>query len=106
MSHDFSQYFTFYTFTSDRSYVVVQTQKNSESNEIPISFMSSASKGADLNYPSIDQQTYAVFKAVKHFRSYLLKSRTKVIVPYPAIRNLLVKKELGEKRENWMTLLQ
>jgi hypothetical protein len=43
---------------------------------------------------------------VKHFRSYLLKSRTKVIVPYPAVRNLLVQKELGEKRENWMTSLQ
>jgi hypothetical protein len=43
---------------------------------------------------------------VKHFQSYLLKSRTKVIVPYPAVRNLLVQKELGEKRENWMTSLQ
>jgi hypothetical protein len=36
----------------------------------------------------------------------LLKSRTKVIVPYPAVRNLLVQKEQGEKRENWMTSLQ
>jgi hypothetical protein len=35
-----------------------------------------------------------------------LKSRIKVIVPYPAVRNLLVQKELGEKRENWMTSLQ
>jgi len=43
---------------------------------------------------------------VKHFGSYLLKSRTKVIVPYPAVRNLLVQKEFGEKRTNWMTSLQ
>jgi hypothetical protein len=35
-----------------------------------------------------------------------LKSRTKVIVPYPAVRNLLVQKELGEKRAHWMTSLQ
>jgi hypothetical protein len=61
---------------------------------------------AKLNYPAIDQQAYAVFKAVKHFWSYLLKSRTKVIVPYLTVRNLLVQKELGEKRENWMTSLQ
>jgi hypothetical protein len=27
-------------------------------------------------------------------------------VPYPAVRNLLVQKELGEKWENWMTSLQ
>jgi hypothetical protein len=68
--------------------------------------MSSTFKGAELNYPVVDRQAYAIFKAVKHFRSYLLKSRTKVIVPYPAVRNLLVKKELGEKRVNWVTSLQ
>jgi hypothetical protein len=106
MSPNFSQDFTLYTFAYDRSYVVVLTQKNTESNEIPIGFMNSAFKGAKLNYPVVDQQTYVAFKAVKHFQSYLLKSRTKVVVPYPAVRNLLVQKELGEKRANWMTLLQ
>jgi hypothetical protein len=106
MSPDFSQDFTLYTFASDRSYAAVLTQKNSENNEVPIAFMSSAFKGAELNYPAVDRQAYAVFKAVKHFRSYLLKSRTKVIVPYPAVRNLLVQKELGEKRANWVTSLQ
>ena len=68
--------------------------------------MGSSFKGEELNYPILDQQEYVVFKAVKHFRSYLLKFRTKIIVPYPAVRNLLVQKELGEKRENWMTSLQ
>jgi hypothetical protein len=68
--------------------------------------MSSSFKGDELNYPVVDRQAYTVFKAVKHFRSYLLKSRTKVIVPYPAVRNLLVQKELGEKRANWVTSLQ
>ena len=105
MSPDFSQYFTLYTFASDRSYATVLTHKNAESNEILIAFMSSALKGAELNYPAVDQHAYVVFKEVKHFQSYLLKSRTKVIVPYPAVRNLLVQKELGEKRENWMTSL-
>jgi ribonuclease HI len=106
MSPDFSQDFTLYTFASDRSYATVLTQKNSENNEVPIAFMSSTFKGAKLNYPAVDRQAYAVFKAVKHFQSYLLKSRMKVIVPYPAVRNLLVKKELGEKRANWVTSLQ
>jgi hypothetical protein len=30
----------------------------------------------------------------------------KIIVPYPVVRNLLVQKELCEKRENWVTSLQ
>jgi hypothetical protein len=67
MSPDFSQDFTLYTFASDRSYAVVLTQKNAENNEVPIAFMSSAFKGVELNYPAVDQQAYAVFKAVKHF---------------------------------------
>ena len=105
MIPDFSQDFTLYTFASDCSYAAVLTQKNAENNEIPIDFMSSTFKGAELNYPVVDRQAYVVFKAVKHFWSYLLKSRTKVIVPYPVIRNLLVQKELGEKRANWVTSL-
>jgi hypothetical protein len=54
----------------------------------------------------VDQQEYIVFKEVKHFRSYLLKSRIKVVVPYLVVRNLLVQKELGKKRENWMISLK
>jgi hypothetical protein len=68
--------------------------------------MISSFKGDELNYPTIDQHVYVFFKVVKHFRSYLLKFRTKVIVPYPAVRKLLVQKELGEKWENWMKSLQ
>jgi len=30
----------------------------------------------------------------------------KVIIPFPAVRQLLMQKELGEKRENWVTSLQ
>jgi hypothetical protein len=106
MSPDFSQDFTLYTFAFDRSYAAVLTHNNAESNEIPIAFMSSAFKGEEIIYPTIYQHAYAVFKAMKHFWSYLLKSRTKVIVPYPTVRNLLVQKELGDKRANWMTSLQ
>jgi hypothetical protein len=106
MSPYFSQDITLYTFASDHSYVAVLTQKNAEKNEVLIAFMSFSFKGIELNYPAVDRQAYAIFKAVKHFRSYLLKSRMKVIVPYPAVRNLLVQKELGEKRANWVTSLQ
>jgi hypothetical protein len=55
MSPDFLQDFTLYTFSSDRSYVVVLTQKNVENNEVPITFMNSAFKGEELNYSVVDQ---------------------------------------------------
>ena len=68
--------------------------------------MSTGLQGAELNYPAIDKQAYAVFKVVKQFKPYILKNRTKVIVPYPAVRSLLIQKELGERRGNWVTTLQ
>ena len=37
---------------------------------------------------------------------YILKNRTKVIVPHPTIQNLFIQKELGERRGNWVTTLQ
>ena len=68
--------------------------------------MSTGMQGAELNYPAMDKQAYAVFKAVKQFRPYILKNRTKVIVPHPAMRSLFIQKELGERRGNWVMDLQ
>jgi hypothetical protein len=51
-----------------------------------------------LNYPEVDKKAYVVFKVVKHFRPYLIKSKTKVIVPYPVVRNLLVQ-NISERKE-------
>ena len=59
-----------------------------------------------MNYPAIDKQAYAVFKAVKQFKPCILKNKTKVIVPHPTVRILFVQKELGERRGNWVTNLQ
>ncbi len=95
LSPDFDKEFYLYTFASDLSYAGVLTQKNDQGDEIPILFTSSAFTGVELNYPEVDKQAYAVFKAVKHFRPYLLKSKTNVIVPFPAVRNLLIQKDLG-----------
>jgi hypothetical protein len=47
--------------------------------------MSTNLQGAELNYPAVDKQAYAVYKAVKHFRSYILKNHTKVIVSTPTV---------------------
>ena len=75
-------------------------QKEEGGDEYPISFMSTGLQGAKFNYPAVHKQAYAVFKAVKQFRSYILKNRTKVIVPHPTVRSLFVQKELGERRGN------
>jgi hypothetical protein len=85
---------------------VVLTQKDDENNEAPISFMSTNLQGPEINYSTIDKQAYVVYKAVKHFRSYILKNHTKVIVPHPVVRSLFMQQEMGERRGNWMVFIQ
>lgn len=68
--------------------------------------MKNGLQGTELNYLDIDKQSYAVYKAVKHFRPYILKNHVTVFVPHPAVRSLFVQQELGERRGNWMTYLQ
>ena len=90
VSPDFRKDFILYTFAFDISCAVVLTQKNQQEDEVPISFMSSNLKGVELNYHEVDKHAFVVFKAVKHFLPYLLKSKTKVIVPFSVVRNFLV----------------
>ena len=68
--------------------------------------MSTGLQQGELNYHAIEKQSYVFFKAMKQFRPYILKNRTKVIVPHPTVRSLFVQKELGERRGNWVTTLQ
>eukprot|EP00253_Pinus_taeda_P033037 PITA_33037 len=103
---NFSEPFVLYTFAYDRSYAAILTQENQEKAESPIAFFSSNLQAAKLNYSDVEKQAYTVFKEIKYFRPFLLKTRTKIIVPFPAVRNLLVQKDVGEKRANWVTSLQ
>lgn len=77
----FNRYLLLYFFTSDNSLVAVLTQKDEKNNERPISFMSARMQRPKLNYPTIEKQVYTAYKAVKHFRPYLLKNHFIVFVP-------------------------
>jgi len=103
---NFSDPFILYTFSSNRSYDAILTQENQNKAEAAISFFSSNLQGSKLNYSNVEKQAYAIFKAIKHFRPFLLKTHTKIIVSFTMVRNLLVEKGVGEKRANWVTALQ
>ena len=103
---NFSNHFTLYTIASDSAYATILTQMNDHNLEAPISFYSSNLQGAELNYSEVEKQAFGVYKAIKHYKPFLLKAHTKVIVPFPAVRQLLIQRKLGEKRENWVTTLQ
>lgn len=94
---NFSNHFTLYTFTSEKSYIAILTQANQDKVEAPISFFSFNLQVDELNYSDVEKQAYSVFKSIKHFRPFLLKTHTKVIEPFPTVRNILVQRDVGEK---------
>jgi hypothetical protein len=85
---------------------VVLNQKDDNNNEAPVSFMSTNLQGAELNYPAIDKKAYEVYKAMKKFTYYILKNHTKFIVPHPAVQSLFTQQAMGERRGNWMAVVQ
>eukprot|EP00253_Pinus_taeda_P005513 PITA_05513 len=103
---NFSNHFILYTLASTSSYAAVLTQINDQNLEAPISFYSSNLQGVELNYSEVEKKAFVVYKVVKHYRPFLLKAHTKVIVPFSAVRQLLIQRELGEKMANWVTALQ
>ena len=84
-SPNFNNGFILYTFPSNHSIFVVLTQKNDDREEFLISFMSTGLQGAELKYPAIEKQAFVVFKAIKPFLPYLLRSHTKIIVPHTTV---------------------
>jgi len=84
-SPDFNKDFFLYTSTFDQLLGTILTQKYDDNNEDMILFITTNIQEPELNYPSIDKQAYAVYKVVKHFRSYILKNHTKIIMPHPTL---------------------
>lgn len=105
-SPNFSKYFLLCIFTFDTSLAIILTQKDDQDKEQPISFMSVRLQGPELNYPAINKHAYVVYKAVKHFRPYLLNNHVIIFMPHPIVRSLFVQQELDERKVNLMTKLQ
>lgn len=96
-SPSFLKTFVLYNFSFDTSYVTILRQLSDENIEVLISFFSSNLQCDELNYSAVEKQAFSVFKTLKHFRSFLLKTHKKIIVPYPVVRQLFIQREVGEK---------
>jgi hypothetical protein len=73
ISHDYSKDFLVFSFASFDTVAVVLLQKNVDGLEQPISFFSRALRDAEVKYDIIEKQAYALVKALKAFRVYVLQ---------------------------------
>jgi hypothetical protein len=77
-------------------------QKNEEGREQPIAFFSRALRDAESRYEIMEKQTYALVKALKAFRVYVLHSKVTTYVPSASVKDILVQPDVDGKRGRWI----
>jgi hypothetical protein len=105
ISPDYSKEFLIFSFASEDTIVVVLLQRNDEGYEQPISFFSKTLRDAELKYDIMEKQAYALVKALKSFRVYVLHSEIIAYVPNSVVKEILVQPDSEGKRGKWITKL-
>ena len=77
-------------------------QRNVEGYEQPISFYNRALRDVELKYNLIDKQAYALVKALKSFRVYILHSKIIAYVPNIVVKDVLIQPYTEGKRGRWI----
>jgi hypothetical protein len=77
-------------------------RKNEEGNEKCISFLRKSLKDAKMKYEILEKHTYALDKALKSFRVYVLQSIITTYVPKSSVKKILVQLDSEGKRGKWI----
>jgi ribonuclease HI len=105
-SPDYLKEFFIFSFASEHTLAVVLLQKNEEGYEQPIAFFSKSLRDAELKYNIMEKQAYAMVKALKAFRTYVLHSKIIAYVPTNAVKDILVQADSDGKRGIWLAKIQ
>jgi hypothetical protein len=89
ISPDFTKDFYLFSFAFEHTIAAVLLQKNNEGYEQPIAFFSKALRDVSLNYKIMEKQAFALVKAIKDFRVYILHSHTIAYVPNAVVKDIL-----------------
>ena len=98
VSLDFSKDFITFPFASEDNIAAILLQKNAKGFEQPISFFSKVLRDSELKYNILEKQPYALVKALKFFRIYLLHSKKLANVPNASVKEILTQHDSEGKR--------
>eukprot|EP00253_Pinus_taeda_P026154 PITA_26154 len=101
-SPQFDKDFIIFSFASAHTIAAVLLQKDDQGNEKPIALFSRALRDAPLKYQIMEKQAYALVKAIKDFRVYILYSHVIAYVPNSVVKDILTQEGLEGKRGKWI----
>jgi hypothetical protein len=105
-SPDYLKDFLIFSFSSEHTFVAVLLQKNEEGFEQPIAFFNKSLRDAEHKYDIMEKQAYAMVKALKDFRTYVLHSKIIAYVPTSSVKEILVQPDSDGKRGWWLAKIQ
>eukprot|EP00253_Pinus_taeda_P005377 PITA_05377 len=94
--------FIIFSFASEHTIATVLLQKDDQGNEKTIAFFSKALRDAPIKYQIMEKQAYALVKAIKDFRIYILYSHIIAYVPSPIVKYILTQENLEGRRGKWI----
>jgi hypothetical protein len=103
---DYLKDFLIFSFASQHTIASVLLQKDDEGFEFPIAFFSKSLRDAKLKYDIMEKQAYAMVKALKAFRTYVLHSKIITYVPTSVVKDILVQPDSDGKRGRWLAKIQ
>jgi hypothetical protein len=98
--------FLIFSLAFEHTIMVVLLEKNDEGFEQAITFFSKSLRDAELKYNILENQAYAMVKALKAFKTYVLHSKVIAYVPTNTIKDILVQPHSDGKRGRWLAKIQ
>jgi hypothetical protein len=89
ISPDYSKTFYVFSFGSYDTVAAVLLQKDEENFDHPVAFFNKTIRDVELRYKPIEKQAYALIKALKSFRIYILHSKVIAYVPSSSVKDVL-----------------
>jgi hypothetical protein len=102
VSPNYSKDFLIFSFASENTIVAVLLQKNDENYEQPIAFFSKSLRDSELKYNILEKHAYALVKALKSFRAYVLHSKIIAYVPSSIVKDILNQPDSDGRRGKWI----
>ena len=103
----YTKEFIIYCYSSEHTMSSILMQENKEGIQAPNAFMSMPLNNKESRYSQMEKHVYAVVRALKNFRFYILHSHSMIYVPDSAFKSILTQQEVGcNNRGAWITKFQ
>eukprot|EP00253_Pinus_taeda_P021622 PITA_21622 len=104
-SPQFDRDFIIFSFASEHTIVAALLQKDGQGCEKTIAFFSKTLRDASLKYKIMEKQGFALVKAAKDFRVYILYSHAIAYVPNAVVKDIFTQDGIDGKRGKWITTI-